>query len=67
MSHYGILHTISTYSDLAKHLEDMQRHLDMLQGDGSWMGVSIFSMRTGMSKLTPVVHRVRYRLGQNRQ
>ncbi|KAJ6585038.1 ubiquitin elongating factor core-domain-containing protein [Mycena capillaripes] len=38
MSHYGILRTISTYSDLAKHLEDMQRHLDMLQGDGSWMG-----------------------------
>jgi ubiquitin conjugation factor E4 B len=54
MSHYGILHTISTYSDLAKHLEDMQRHLDMLQGDGSWMGVSILSTRTGMSKLTPV-------------
>ncbi|KAF8139503.1 ubiquitin elongating factor core-domain-containing protein [Mycena galopus ATCC 62051] len=38
MSHYGILRTISTYSDLAKHLDDMQRHLDMLQGDGSWMG-----------------------------
>jgi ubiquitin conjugation factor E4 B len=39
MSHYGILRTISTYSDLAKHLEEMQRHLDILQGDGSWMGV----------------------------
>ncbi|KAJ7095825.1 ubiquitin elongating factor core-domain-containing protein [Mycena belliarum] len=38
MSHYGILRTISTYSDLAKHIEDMQRHLDMLNGDGSWMG-----------------------------
>ncbi|KAJ6613305.1 ubiquitin elongating factor core-domain-containing protein [Mycena sp. CBHHK59/15] len=38
MSHYGILRTISTYTDLAKHLEDMQRHLDMLNGDGSWMG-----------------------------
>ncbi|KAF7365176.1 U-box domain-containing protein [Mycena venus] len=38
MSHYGILRTISTYSDLAKHIDDMQRHLDMLQGDGSWMG-----------------------------
>ncbi|KAF7346366.1 U-box domain-containing protein [Mycena sanguinolenta] len=32
MSHYGILRTISSYSDLAKHLDDMQRHLDMLQG-----------------------------------
>ncbi|KAK7048400.1 U-box domain-containing protein [Favolaschia claudopus] len=38
MSHYGILRTISTYNDLAKHLDDMQRHVDMLQGDGSWMG-----------------------------
>ncbi|KAJ7107276.1 ubiquitin elongating factor core-domain-containing protein [Mycena crocata] len=38
MSHYGILRTISTYLDLAKHLEDMQRHLDMLKGDGTWMG-----------------------------
>ncbi|KAJ7761518.1 ubiquitin conjugation factor E4 [Mycena maculata] len=38
MSHYGILRTISTFLDLAKHIEDMQRHLDMLQGDGSWMG-----------------------------
>ncbi|KAJ7134672.1 ubiquitin elongating factor core-domain-containing protein [Mycena epipterygia] len=38
MSHYGILRTISTYTDLAKHIEDMQRHLDMLNGDGSWMG-----------------------------
>ncbi|KAJ6508731.1 ubiquitin elongating factor core-domain-containing protein [Mycena sanguinolenta] len=32
MSHYGILRTISAYNDLAKHLDDMQRHLDMLQG-----------------------------------
>ncbi|KAJ7288279.1 ubiquitin conjugation factor E4 [Mycena rebaudengoi] len=38
MSHYGILRTINTYSDLAKHIDDMQRHMDMLNGDGSWMG-----------------------------
>ncbi|RDB17892.1 Ubiquitin conjugation factor E4 [Hypsizygus marmoreus] len=38
MSHYGDLRTIQTYNDLAKHIEDMQRHLDMINGDGSWMG-----------------------------
>jgi ubiquitin conjugation factor E4 B len=40
MSHYGYLRTIQTHGDLQKHLEDMQRHLDYIQGDGSWMGVS---------------------------
>jgi hypothetical protein len=39
MSHYGYLRTIQTYSDLQKHIEDIQRHLDYLNGDGSWMGV----------------------------
>ncbi|KAF8073720.1 ubiquitin conjugation factor E4 [Lyophyllum atratum] len=38
MSHYGYLKTIQTYNNLAKHLDDLQRHLDMLNGDGSWMG-----------------------------
>ncbi|TFK40817.1 ubiquitin elongating factor core-domain-containing protein [Crucibulum laeve] len=38
MSHYGYLRTIQSYNGLARHVEDVQRHLDMLQGDGSWMG-----------------------------
>ncbi|KAF5382739.1 hypothetical protein D9615_002873 [Tricholomella constricta] len=38
MSHYGYLKTIQTYNNLAKHIEDLQRHLDMVNGDGSWMG-----------------------------
>ncbi|KAF9077770.1 ubiquitin elongating factor core-domain-containing protein [Rhodocollybia butyracea] len=38
MSHYGYQKTISTYNDFAKHLDDVQRHLDFLNGDGSWMG-----------------------------
>ncbi|KAF8903108.1 ubiquitin elongating factor core-domain-containing protein [Gymnopilus junonius] len=37
MSHYGYLRSIQTYNDLAKHIEELQRHLDMLNGDGSWM------------------------------
>lgn len=40
MSHYGYLRTISAFEDLGKHVEDMQRQLDMVNGDGSWMGVS---------------------------
>lgn len=40
MSHYGYLRTIQTYNDFGKHIEDMQRHVEMLNGDGSWMGVS---------------------------
>lgn len=43
MSHYGYLRTIQTHNDLQKHIEDIQRHLDMLNGDGSWMGVSFDS------------------------
>ena len=39
MSHYGYLRTISAFEDLGKHLDDMQRQLDMINGDGSWMGV----------------------------
>ncbi|KAE9400507.1 hypothetical protein BT96DRAFT_965352 [Gymnopus androsaceus JB14] len=38
MSHYGYQKTISSYNDLAKHLDDIQRHVDFLNGDGSWMG-----------------------------
>ncbi|KAF9464224.1 ubiquitin elongating factor core-domain-containing protein [Collybia nuda] len=38
MSHYGYLRTIQTHNSLQKHLDDIQRHLDMLNGDGSWMG-----------------------------
>ncbi|KAJ7644172.1 ubiquitin elongating factor core-domain-containing protein [Roridomyces roridus] len=38
LSHYGILHTITSFLDLAKHVDEIQRHLDLLNGDGSWMG-----------------------------
>ncbi|KAF5369482.1 hypothetical protein D9758_002753 [Tetrapyrgos nigripes] len=38
MSHYGYQKTIQNYTDLAKVMDDIQRHLDFLNGDGSWMG-----------------------------
>ena len=41
MSHHGYLQTIQNYNNLAKHIDDLQRHLDMLNGDGSWMGVQV--------------------------
>ncbi|KAJ7175910.1 ubiquitin elongating factor core-domain-containing protein [Mycena filopes] len=63
MSHYGILRTISTYSDLAKHIEDMQRHLDMLNGDGSWMG-SPLQARTEQAINTVKVEMAKIRMQQ---
>ncbi|KAG6820711.1 hypothetical protein H0H93_012764 [Arthromyces matolae] len=38
LSHYGYLKTIQTANSLAKHLEDLKRHLDYINGDGSWIG-----------------------------
>ena len=49
MSHFGYIKTISTYKDLDKVLEDIQRHLDWLQGDESWMGVSLIVCFSGFS------------------
>lgn len=39
MGHYGVVQTINRYEDSLKHYEEIRRHLEMLQGDGSWMGV----------------------------
>jgi ubiquitin conjugation factor E4 B len=39
MSHYGYLRTIQSFSDFGKTTQELQRHLERLQGDGSWMGV----------------------------
>ncbi len=39
MGHYGYQRTIHHLGETAKHLDDIQRHLDYLNGDGSWMGV----------------------------
>lgn len=39
LGHYGYIRTIQTYEDFGKALDDYQRHQDMLNGDGSWMGV----------------------------
>lgn len=44
MNHYGYQKTISIYEDLMKQYDDMQRHLEMLEGDGSWRGVSCHDM-----------------------
>lgn len=41
MSHYGYLKTIGTFNGLARQLDDLQRHLEFLTGDQSWMGVSL--------------------------
>lgn len=38
-SHYGYLKTVSDFEDLGRQYDDMQRHLEMLEGDGAWRGV----------------------------
>ncbi|KIO02810.1 hypothetical protein M404DRAFT_27705 [Pisolithus tinctorius Marx 270] len=45
MAHYGYLRTAQTYEDFGKHLDDLQRHHDMINGDRSWMGTP-FQART---------------------
>ncbi|KAI0927144.1 hypothetical protein AcW1_007520 [Taiwanofungus camphoratus] len=45
LNHYGYQKTISTFEDLSRQHDEMQRHLDMLTGDGSWRGTP-FQART---------------------
>ena len=40
MNHYGYNKTITTYEDLSRQHDDMTRHLEQLEGDGSWRTVS---------------------------
>jgi ubiquitin conjugation factor E4 B len=58
MSHYGYEKTISSYNDTMKHIDEYQRHLDTLNGDGSWMGVSFNSnpCETSCSLVSPESH-----------
>lgn len=41
MAHYGYLKTVDTYNGTHKHLEDIKRHLNYLEGDRSWQGVRL--------------------------
>ncbi|KAL4069954.1 ubiquitin elongating factor core-domain-containing protein [Scleroderma yunnanense] len=45
LGHYGYLRTIQTYEDFGKHLDELQRHHDMINGDRSWVGTP-FQART---------------------
>jgi len=39
LAHYGYLRTIQTYEDFGKHVDELQRHHDTMNGDRSWVGV----------------------------
>ena len=39
MNHYGYSKTITTFEDLARQHDDMNRHVEQLEGDGSWRSV----------------------------
>jgi hypothetical protein len=54
--HVGCLPTIKVLDEIDRRIEDAQRYLEMLQGDGSWMTVStrpnnIFSILISISLL----------------
>ncbi|KAG1881945.1 ubiquitin elongating factor core-domain-containing protein [Suillus tomentosus] len=59
LGHYGYIRTIQVYEDLGKTLDDYQRHHDMINGDGSWMGTpqqahvqaTIENVKNEMSKI----------------
>ncbi|KIM56094.1 hypothetical protein SCLCIDRAFT_133427 [Scleroderma citrinum Foug A] len=44
-AHYGYLRTIQTYEDFGKHVDELQRHHDSMNGDRSWVGTP-FQART---------------------
>ncbi|PCH40023.1 hypothetical protein WOLCODRAFT_88418 [Wolfiporia cocos MD-104 SS10] len=41
MNHYGYMKTISITEELAKQYDEMKRHMEMLEGDGSWRGTPL--------------------------
>jgi Ubiquitin elongating factor core len=38
--HYGLQKTLQTFDDLSKEQDEVQRHLDNITADNTWMGVS---------------------------
>ena len=54
MAHYGYLKTIDTYNNTHKQMDEIKRHLQMLQGDGSWMGTPIQARVEAAIKLVKV-------------
>ncbi|KAK7677760.1 hypothetical protein QCA50_019312 [Cerrena zonata] len=41
MNHRGYMKTISNYEDLQKESSELHRHVEMLEGDGSWRGTPL--------------------------
>ncbi|KIJ62650.1 hypothetical protein HYDPIDRAFT_41789 [Hydnomerulius pinastri MD-312] len=68
MGHYGYLRTIQTYEDFGKQHDEMQRHHDMINGDGAWMGTpfqarteaALNQMKTEMAKIQ--AHQLAFRV-----
>ena len=40
MNHIGYQKTIGTFDDTLRHYDELERHLEMLNGDGAWRSVS---------------------------
>ncbi|GLB45696.1 putative ubiquitin elongating factor core [Lyophyllum shimeji] len=50
MNHYGYLKTLLDYRNMSRKLGDLQRYLDITQGDGSWIGTPSQSLVQGRIK-----------------
>jgi len=40
MGHCGYLKTIDSYTIASRHIEDSERHIDFVERERSWVGVS---------------------------
>lgn len=40
MNHIGYQKTIGTFDETLRHYDELERHLEMVNGDGSWRNVS---------------------------
>ncbi|KAG8932849.1 hypothetical protein FRC03_000161 [Tulasnella sp. 419] len=40
-NHYGLIRTISTHHDLEKHIDEIQQHLERIEGDRSFIGTPV--------------------------
>ncbi|KAF5338878.1 hypothetical protein D9611_008795 [Ephemerocybe angulata] len=54
MAHYGFLKTIDTYNNTHKQMDDIKRHLQALEGDGSWQGTPMQARVEAAIKLVKV-------------
>ena len=49
MNHIGMQKTIGTFDENLRHYDELERHLETVNGDGAWRNVSGFVAEFGQS------------------